>query len=195
MYQLNAGQQEFEGPMEFISLAQLLKNSQIYERMPRPIQAALKQSVWLTLVTELLVLGLFILVPSHIWSIEVQAGGFFIEPMIGITGAAFRVIVTILPYVIALTLINLFCTLLILSISLFMILPVREPVHWLAALNSVPAWLNIILAGILGVLFGVLTVINIVLWVVLTIISIAIAIFVIVMILQVLGGILGSLFR
>jgi hypothetical protein len=195
MNQLGTGQQEFEGPMEFISLAQLLKHSQIYERMPQLIQAGLRRSVWLTLSTELILLALFMLVPLHVWLTPVQAGGFFIEPMIGVTNTLLNLVATIVPYLVLVTLINLFFTLLILSLSLFMLLPVREPIHWLAALNSLPCWINIIVMGTFAVLVSTLVVVNIVLWVVLGVISIAITIVVALAIFYVAAGILGSIFR
>jgi hypothetical protein len=88
------------------------------------------------------------------------------------------------PYVILLGLANLFLTLLVLTLSLWMVQSVHEPVHWLAAVNSVPAVINIFVVGAIAFLLAAIVVVLIIVWAV--IITVA---------LSILLGIVASLFR
>jgi hypothetical protein len=161
--------------VEYLSLSQLLQGTRIYERLPQPLQEALKRSVWYTLVTQLIVLTLFILLPRHIWWARIQPGGFFIlEPTVHITNSVLDVAVQLLPYLIVVSLFNLFLTLTILTVSLLLTQPVHEPFHWLAALNAVPAGLNAGVISIITIFAVIIIIINLIAWVI--IISIVIGI-------------------
>lgn len=148
--------------LSYISLDQLLQESQVYERMPQFIQSGLRKSVWLTLITQVVAIVILIAIPERIWLTrfpegEFFNGSFFLGPMAGIMNNTVAFGYKVLPYLLIANLLNLFLTLLILSISLAMLLPVREPVHWLATANAIPAIINafififsvIVLAGVI----------------------------------------------
>ncbi len=159
--------------MEFISLSQLLRGSRVYERLPQPLQDALKRSVWYTLITEIAALSLFIFLPNHIWWTHVQPGGFFLGPSVDITNAMLDIAVVVLPYLMVINLFNLFLTLSILTVSLLLMGPVHEPFHWLATANALPAGLNIVLTTITVGFLAIIVIINAIIWVIIITVAIS----------------------
>lgn len=150
--------------VEYLSLSQLLRGARVYERLPQPLQQALKRSVWYTLITELAALSLFIFLPRDIWWVRVQPGGFFLGPTVDITNTLLDAAVVVLPYLMVINLFNLFLTLTILTVSLLLIQPVHEPFHWLATLNALPAGLNIVVTSITIGFFALIIIINLIIW-------------------------------
>jgi len=170
-------------PMEYISLAQLLQDSPVYERLPQPIQAGLRHSVWLTLITQLALLIFLIFVePGHHDAQSrllhlhrsIHSSGFFLGPSADIAGSIVMFAYQAVPYVILLGLANLFLTLLVLTLSLWMVQSVHEPVHWLAAVNSVPAVINIFVVGAIAFLLAAIVVVLIIVWAVIIMVALSI---------------------
>ncbi|MBN2303382.1 MAG: hypothetical protein JXQ72_02820 [Anaerolineae bacterium] len=168
--------------MEYISLAQLIHRAPVYERLPKLLQDALRRSVWLSLITEVALLLVLVWMPHHVFQTRLHQGGFFLlEPTVDLSNQLFKIGYEALPYLFLINLGNLFLLLLVLTISLGMMIPAREPVHWLAAANAVPAAISVaMLAAVIIVLVAVV-IINLVAW--------AIIIFVV---LSVIGAVLGS---
>jgi len=169
---------------EFISLAELVRHhSQAYERMPVPIQTALRRSVWLTLITEVVSLLILTIVPQDFWLNTVQGGGFFVfQFMADITNGLLHFTHALLPWLLILNITNLFLTMVVLTISFAMLIPAKEPIHWLAAANAVPAVFNAFITGGTAVILVTVIVVNIIIWII--IIGVCLVVF---------GVILGSI--
>jgi hypothetical protein len=155
---------------EYTSLAHLARQAQVYEHMPLPIQRALRRSVWISLVTQITSILFITLIPSE-WLLRgVSGNGVFFHPIDKFINAILQFSYELSPYLLAINGISLVLTCLILAYSLFMTKPVQEPIHWLAALQSLPTGATIIVTVIeLGLLVA-LIIVTAVVWLVLMII-------------------------
>ncbi len=172
MYTLGDG--ERRNAFEFISLEQLVREAPVYERLPQPIRAGLRLSIWWTLFTQVVLLAFLIFVQPQIGMIFVPRGGFFLDPSPEIANSILLFAYQSIPYLIIFNLINLFLTLAVLTMSLWLMQGVREPVHWLATVNGIPAILNIGYVGLIVAVLGVIVVILTIIWIIIIIISIAV---------------------
>lgn len=161
---------------EFISLAQLVRESPVYERLPQPIRAGLRYSIWWTLVTQVALLCFLVFVQPSIGMVFVPSGGFFLEPSPDIANTILMFAYQAMPYLIVLNLANLFLTLSVLTLSLWMMQSVREPIHWLAAANSIPALINLALVGVFVGLLAAIIVVLVIIWFIIITIAIAVCI-------------------
>jgi hypothetical protein len=161
---------------EFISLAQLVREAPVYERLPQPLRAGLRQSVWWTLVTQVALLVFLIFVQPRIGMVFVQPEGFFLGPSADIANSILMFGYRAMPWLIILNLANLFLTLAVLTLSLWMMQGVREPVHWLAAANAIPAGINMVLSGLFFGALAFIIVVLVIIWIILIVISIAVCI-------------------
>lgn len=166
--------------MQHISLASLLKNAGHYHQMPVQLQQMLKRSVWFTLFTEIVLLGIFVFVPHHVFYVQIQEGGFWLVGA-NIINTIFRFLYLLLPYLALLNLVNLFVTLCIMTISLATLLPIRIRYHWLAVANAFPTGGTIISISIIAILVGIAIVINLIIWFI-----------IICLVIGVIGAILGG---
>jgi len=151
--------------MQHISLNALLKDAGNYHQMPIAFQQVLKRSVWLTLITEVILLVIFIAVPHQTFFIQIQHGGFWLIGADLINGI-FRFAYTLLPYLALLNLANLFLTLCVMTISLGTLFPIRIRYHWLAMANAFPTGGTVISVSIIAILVGVAIFINLMIWLV-----------------------------
>lgn len=149
--------------MQHVSLASLLQNTRNYNRMPILFQQLLKRSVWITLITEVALLGVFIIVPHEYLTFRVSEGGFI---LIGaeIINSLLAFVYQALPYLALINLVNLFVTLLIMSLSLGMLLPVRLGYHYLAAANVIPTGASILSMAFVTLLLVLAFAINLIIW-------------------------------
>jgi len=151
-----------------LSLDDLLRQHvRSYAVWPEPLQALLKRSVLLTLLTEVGLLLAFVFVPPNVWTLLVvqEQGGFFLvggDYLNTITAFGYQA----LPYLVLLNLVMLFVTLMILTLTLFMTMPVPILMHRLAAAHVFPTMLSWGSLLVLAVCFAVAIVINLVIWVI-----------------------------
>lgn len=64
--------------MQHVSLAALLRDARDYDQMPIFFQQTLRLSVWITLITEIVFLIVFIVIPHDALNFRVSKGGFII---------------------------------------------------------------------------------------------------------------------
>lgn len=149
--------------MQHVSLATLLQNTRNYNQMPILFQQLLKRSVWITLITEATLLVVFITVPHESLNFRVSEGGFIIigaEIINSLLAFGYQA----LPYLALINLVNLFVTLLVMSLSLGMLLPVRVGYHYLAAANAIPTGASIISMAFVTLLLVLAFAINLIIW-------------------------------
>jgi len=150
---------------DYISLAALAQQMDIYERMPMLLQNGLQKSVRITLITNLIcipLLGLRIIPGIASW-----LGDFFALPVI--ESVAYTLVSLIwnlsMPLLI-LNAISLALVLLVLAISSGMSKPVGEPIHWLAWGAAIPSGISAVSFATLAVLFVLLVAVTLLIWIV-----------------------------
>lgn len=149
--------------MQHVSLAALLQNTRNYNQMPIFLQQMLKRSVWITLITESALLLFFVVVPHESFIFRVSEGGFFLigtDVINSILEFGYRA----LPYLALINLVNMFVTLLVISLSLGMLLPVRIRFHYLAAANAIPTGASMVSMAFVVFLLVLAFAINLIIW-------------------------------
>lgn len=149
--------------MQHVSLAALLQNTRNYNQMPIFLQQMLKRSVWITLITETVLLILFVTVPYENFIVRVSEGGFFLigaDVINSILGFGYQT----LPYLALINLFNMFVTLMVISLSLGMLIPVRIRFHYLAAANAIPTGASLVSMVFVLFLLVLAFAINLLIW-------------------------------
>lgn len=149
---------------EFISLASLMKNTDLYESLPVLIQDNLKRSVWWTLLVDILFLTAAWLLGPMSQHYVTSPGFFIVTPLAILYNAGIATLDILMPALIVINLGSLLVTLVVLLLSAFMTQPVHEPVHWLAMVASAPTMLTFGTAVVAGVLVGTAIAIATIIW-------------------------------
>lgn len=132
---------------------------------PVPMPDALRTNVWLTLVVEFSLLGLFAVVPHEFWQVSIQRDGFFtLQPLVDLGNFVLALGYSVVPYLMGLNLVSLLLALLTLTISFGMRRRVQPIVPLLATINLIPTGMSIVLAVVVATVLVVVVVIHAVLW-------------------------------
>jgi hypothetical protein len=145
----------------YVTLSNLSKQTVIYEHLPLPIQAALRHSILLSILSSIVFLPLAVFAPQFLVPVT---GGFF-GLLVPVANWLIGAVYTLQPILIVLSLASLLLSLCVVVNSLFLTRPVSEPFHWIGSLAAVPAGINTITVTGVIALFALLVVVTIIGWV------------------------------
>jgi hypothetical protein len=146
---------------EYISLAALARNTDIYERLPVHIQGALRESIRNTAIANLISIPLLLIALS----IQPNTALGFFEIIAGASVHWFTFSQSAAGVLLVFNLVSLLILGLVLAVSAGMTEPVGEPVHWLAWAGAVASAISLVAAVIMTVLTIVLFIVTGVLWI------------------------------
>lgn len=153
--------------VEYVSLHHLAQRMGVYESMPVPIQQALRRSVILTLITNVVAIPFLWLAPSLVRAVyPVSSEGFFIWFTADVVNFLLRLSSHLSGYLLALNILSLVLVGVVLLVSRGMEKPAGEPVHWLGWFAAFPSGITIISAAIVMGLFVAIVVVAIIIWVI-----------------------------
>jgi len=153
--------------VEYVSLYHVAQRMGVYESMPVPIRDALRHSVTLTLITNIVAIPFLWLAPSLVGAVyPVSSDGFFIWFTADVVNFLLRLSYHLSDYLLVLNILSLVMIGLVLLISRGMEKPVSEPVHWLGWLAAFPSGITVISAAIIAGLFIAIVVVAIVIWII-----------------------------
>jgi hypothetical protein len=151
---------------QYISLAQLAQQMEIYERMPVPIQKAMQYSVWITLAVSCVCIFVSrVIIPSILDSVRESLTGFFIFTSDS-ANSWIQFTSKMSPFLFGANIVSLLLMLSVLLVSWGMTRAVKEPVHWLAWLGAFPCGISAVSIVILLVWIGLLFVFTLLLWII-----------------------------
>lgn len=146
-----------------ITLAALTKNMAIYDSMPSVIQKGMRNSIVLTLITNVACIPLLCFVPRLVISISpVPSCGFFIWFTADVLNLLLPLAHELSGYLLVLNVLSLTLIVLVMLISWGMTRPVREPVHWVAAF---PSGVSVVSVAIIVGLITAIIVVALVIWI------------------------------
>ena len=169
---------------EYVSLGALAQRLDVYERLPIPLQEGMKQSVVLTLKTNLFCIPTLFLTPILR---PLLLNGFFsvINPTADAAHALYYAIMALRSELLVFNVISLILVGMVYFLSEGMSAPVHEPVHWAAWVAAFPSAASAVSLAIFAMLLALLFLATLVVWIVLIIISIVVCI-------AVFGALLGA---
>ena len=167
---------------DYVSLSALATNMQIYEQLPVSIQKALKKSIWITVIINLICIPVLIALPELIESALPVYDGFFIWFTSDVANFVLRLTYDLSPFLLTLNIISLTLSIGVLIASTGMTKSVSEPVHWLAWAAAFPSGISAVTAVILTAFFLTVIVLAIIIWIV-----------IIAIVITIIGGVLAAL--
>jgi|GEM_PF-1485669 len=158
---------------QYLSLAEVADHMEVYEQLPVPLQKAMRNSLVITLVTNLACLPLLIFMP-HITNFlaNVSQTGFFIWFTGDLAHFIARALAAVSPILLVLNIVSLALTLLVMLLSNGMTAPVKEGVHWLAWVAAFPSGASAVSMGILAGGFALIIVLAVIIWAILIVVAI-----------------------
>jgi hypothetical protein len=153
---------------EYISLAALLKRSQLYQHMPQPIRGVLRRSVWLSLFLTLAYLAFALGVPDRRLVQGIPVDGFFFitTDFVIWSNRLLDLLVWIEQFLLAVTGIGLILIGGVVILSSGMTAPTSERVQWLGVTAAVPALVSSASVGMVGMVLVAVTLLTFGLWVI-----------------------------
>ena len=162
---------------EYISLSELAGNFKIYERLPLPIQKALKKSIWITVIIDLVCIPILIALPGWIQSVvPLQPNGFFIWFTSDVANFVLGIASDLKDILLVLNIVSLALCIVVLIASTAMTKPAVESFHWLALLGVFPSGVSAFTALILTAFFLAAIALAIIIWII--IITVVITVFI-----------------
>lgn len=153
--------------VKYVSLYHIAQRMGVYESMPVPIQGALRRSVTLTLITNIIAIPFLWFAPSLIESVyPVSSDGFFIWFTGDVADFLLRLSYHLSDYLLVLNILSLVMIGIVLLTSKGMERPVSESVHWLGWLAAFPSGITMISTTIIMGLFIAIIVVAIIIWVI-----------------------------
>ncbi len=129
--------------------------------MPVRMPGTLRNSVWLTVVIEFAILGLFAVVPHEVWLVRLERDEFFtLQLFIDLSNFVFNLGNVVMPYLMGLNLVSLLLALIIITVTVGMGRRVKRGIHLLATINLFPTGITIGLATVVAAVLGVSIVIH-----------------------------------
>lgn len=160
---------------EYVSLGRLAQSMGVYDSMPVPIQQGLKNSIILTIITNIICIPIMIFTPPIIESIgHVSSNGFFLWFTADIVNFLLELSYYLSGFLLVLNILSLIMTVVVLFTSWGMTKPVHESVHWLAWVAAFPSGASAISAAITAGLFIAIIVVALIIWVIIITIIIGI---------------------
>lgn len=157
---------------DFVSLAHLARNAQIYDHLPQPLQWGLRRSIVFTALFGVCYLLFALLVPNHILLRGIPYTIFFVNAdIVDFCNRFLRFLVIIEPVLVVGNSIGLVIVVLVSMMSHGMTRAVHEPAHWLALVASIPAMVSVASVGIVTVVLVMVTVALTIVWVIAVIIA------------------------
>lgn len=148
---------------EYISLDRLAQNMGVYDSMPVPIQQGLKNSVILTIITNIVCIPIMIFTPNIGY---VSSDGFFIWFTADAVNFLLGLAQNLSGFLLVLNILSLIMIVVVMFTSWGMTKPVHESVHWLAWVAAFPSGASAISAAITVGLFIAIIVVAIIIWVI-----------------------------
>jgi hypothetical protein len=156
----------------YVSLGTLAEQLDVYERMPVAIQEALKNSVNLTLKTNLISIPALLIAPVILEVLLLNPFFSVINPTAAAAYGLFSLFYSLQGYLLGANILSLMLVGLVLLLSQNMTQPVGEPVHWLAGAGAVPTALSTLASAIIAALVVALFVTTLVIWILLIVFAI-----------------------
>jgi len=147
---------------QYISLATLVQNAQVYERMPVPLQKGLQNSVWLTLILGIAILPILYFVPPLLHPVSDQGFFFFTA---GIINWLFRLAQGISGFLFWAVFVSLYLVIIVLIVTAGLKQPAMRIVHFLAYVSALPTGVTAVSLAIMLALFLAITVFMIIVWI------------------------------
>jgi hypothetical protein len=150
---------------EYISLGRLAQRMGFYNSMPVPIQQGLKNSIVLTIVTNIICIPIMLFTPALIEHIGyVSSNGFFIWFTADAVNFLLQLSYHLSGFLLILNILSLTLTVVVLLASWGMTKPVHESVHWLAWVAAFPSGASAISAALTIGLFIAIVVVALIIW-------------------------------
>jgi hypothetical protein len=150
---------------EYISLGRLAQSMGVYDSMPVPIQQGLKNSIILTVITNIVCIPIMIFTPHLIENIGyVSSDGFFIWFTADAVNFLLQLAYNLSGFLLVLNILSLIMILVVMFTSWGMTKPVHESVHWLAWVAAFPSGASAISAAITVGLFIAIIVVAVIIW-------------------------------
>ena len=152
--------------MEFTSLEDLFPRMRPYDgRMPIRMPNVLQWSVWLTVVIEFFLLGLFAVLPHEFWQVRLHPDGFFrLELVMDVSNSVLELVYLIMPHLVGVNVVSLLLALVSVTVSFGMRRRVRRLFALLMTINLIPSGISIILSVVVATVLAVATTIHAVIW-------------------------------
>jgi len=147
---------------QYISLATLVQNAQVYERMPVPLQKGLQNSVWLTLILGIAILPILYFVPPLLHPVSDQGFFFFTA---GIINWLFRLAQGISGFLFWAIFFSLCLVIIVLIATAGLKQPAMRIVHFLAYFSALPTGITVVSFAFILLLFLAITVFMIIVWI------------------------------
>jgi len=148
-----------------ISLDELARRMKDYDRMPVAIQAGLRQSVGITLASNVVSIPLLGLATYSLSSTYPVQSFFFIFTG-GLIDSLLWLGDAVSAYLLALNIISLLLVVTVLAVSRAFTRPVREHYHWMAWFAAIPTGLSIVSTAIITGLVILVVVLTLIIWIV-----------------------------
>lgn len=151
---------------EFTSLEDLFPRMRVYDgRMPVRMPGGLRRNVWLTLVIEFALLGLFVVLPHEFWQARIPQNGFFqLVPLVDLGNFVLDHAYLVVPYLMGVNLVSLLLALVSVTISFGMRRRVRPVFPLLTTINLIPAGVSLVLAVLVATVLVVVVAVHAALW-------------------------------
>ncbi len=174
---------------EYLSLRHLAHRMGTYRSMPIPLSRALKRSVVLTFVTNVLAIAFIQFALSWIRGIyPVSSDGFFIWITADVVNFLLKLSSRCLPFLLASNVLSLLMSVTTVMASRGLRKPVTEPFHWLGALATVLTVPTIIFVPIVTGMLIAITILTLIIWVIIVLVQVVCFLLKIWLILALLGG-------